>query len=289
MDYYRSVSEFTDPANYRELLRTCPNQIEEICTFTQNFLIHAYWLNNYHYSVSDSVKHQEMQLRSISAILDAAASKNKNILEQSRAPFERVISTCRDFSLMVCSILRAKDIPARLRCGFATYLSTDHFEDHWVCEYWNKETSMWIKVDAQLDNIHLENLEIDFDTCNVPDKKFIFAGEAWELCRKGKENPAYFGIQGLTGLSFIKANIVRDLFALRKIEMLPWDMGWGILNGPLVPITDTAEMSILDNLAIISKKSNENQAVEALKTKQLKLPNDWDWFQSPTIEQLMNT
>lgn len=288
MDYYRSSSEFTDLRNYKDLLLNCPNQLNEICAFAQDLLIHAYWLDKYQYSVSESVKHQEMQLRTIAEILDLGTSKNKNILEPSRTPPQKVISICRDFSLMVCSILRAKEIPARIRCGFATYLTPDQFEDHWVCEYWNKETANWAKVDAQLDEIHLKYLKIDFDVCNVPNDKFLFAGEAWELCRSGKENPARFGIQGLTGLSFIKANVIRDLFALRKIEMLPWDMGWGILNGSLVEIPDATEMLFIDEIAAISRASDEIQAMNAIQTKQLKLPNNWNWSQSPTIGQLIN-
>jgi hypothetical protein len=44
---------------------------------------------------------------------------------------------------MLRAILRSKAIAARLRCGFADYL-TDGWEDHWVCQYWDRGT----KADA---------------------------------------------------------------------------------------------------------------------------------------------
>lgn len=288
MKFYSDNSEFTGTSKYQEILRKVPNEIREICIFTQSLLIHAYWLDKYNFNTSDSNKFQEMQLRYLDDILDLASSRNENLSDLSRAPEERVISICRDFSLIVCAVLRTKGIPARLRCGFATYLNIGSFEDHWICEYWNVDKSKWIKVDAQLDNIHLENLNIDFDACDIPSGKFLYAGEAWELCRNLEENPSTFGIQGLSGLPFIKANIVRDIFSLRKIETLPWDSGWGIIKDPLVPITDDKELSAIDKLAEISKTSNQIKALDAINSISLSVPKNWDWSQSPTIEELIS-
>ncbi len=218
--FYSNCSDFTDPTGFDSLLKNLSDDIESICQFTQNLLIHAYWIERYDYSPSESIRFQEMQLRYISDILELSESKGKGNISAARAPSERVVSVCRDFSLMVCTILRVKGIPARLRCGFATYLTPNHFEDHWICEYWSDIKSQWIMVDAQLDLLQREVLKIDFDPCDVPSERFIVAGKAWKLCRAGKENPDNFGIHAFNGFEFTKGSIIRDLFSLAKIELL---------------------------------------------------------------------
>ena len=94
-----------------------------------------------------------MQTRNAKDLVSLAMLKSGEPSHVFKKPNHRVISICRDFSLLICAVLRAKGIPARLRSCFATYLAQNHFEDHWVCEYWNKEKG-WIAVDAQLDDIH---------------------------------------------------------------------------------------------------------------------------------------
>ena len=287
ISFFANKNEFTDSVRFHSILESLPNDIESICSFSQNLLIHAYWVEKYDCFIEESAKFEEMQLRYISDILEIADSKSKKHFYTNRSPKERVVSICRDFSLMVCTVLRAKGVPARLRCGFATYFAKDHFEDHWVCEYWNVEKSKWVMVDAQLDKLHIETLEINFDPCEVPSDKFIFAGKAWELCRAGIEEPENFGIKGLNGLPFIKGNLVRDLFALAKIELLAWDTGWGILREYITPITSKDETILLDKLASFSSLSDADRAERCINECQsIKLPSDWNWSKAPTIEEL---
>ncbi len=286
-DIYIKDSVFSNPLHYRNSLKKSCANAEQACTFTQNLLIHAYWLEHYQYDPDMSLRYEEMQARNLSEIFDISVSKNDSSFEKVRSANERVVSTCRDFSLMICGIFRVNGYPARLRCGFATYLTPDHFEDHWICEYWNKESSSWFRVDAQLDDVHKEQLDIDFDPYNVPSERFVSAGSAWELCRAGQEDPALFGIQGISGLPFIKANIVRDMCALGKIETLPWDSGWGILKDPVAPIETASELSLIDKYARISKSSDSELARIELESSNLRFPSNWSWSKSPTIGELI--
>ena len=64
-------------------------------------------------------------------------------LAAPRTPAERQLSNCRDFSTLTVALLRHFGIPARARCGFATYFATDQVVDHWVVEYWNAEEQRW--------------------------------------------------------------------------------------------------------------------------------------------------
>jgi hypothetical protein len=130
--------------------------------------------------------------------------------------------------LFLVSMLRAKGVPARARCGFGVYFNPPRFEDHWVCEYWNDNERRWVLADSQFNEVWLGRLNIRHDPMDVPRTQFVTAAEAWWRCRADEADPALFGISfaGLFGLWFIAGNLARDLAALNKVETLPWDL-WG--------------------------------------------------------------
>jgi len=285
--FYTEVSPFTDLGIHNSSIDELPDDIERICEFVHNVLIHAYWLDKYHFQIDDSAKFFEMQARSTKDILDIAVSKSEVPLNQARPAQHRVVSICRDFSLILCAILRTKGIPSRTRCGFATYLTPDHFEDHWICEYWGDKENRWVMVDAQLDEVHLQTLNIDFRPIDVPHSRFIYAGEAWQWCRSGKASPETFGILNITGFPFIKGNLIRDLFSLNKIELLGWDTGWGILQEYVGPIQNNDEMELLDQLAVVSKTSDSAKAKQLVESQpEIKFPTNWCLSKSPSITDL---
>ncbi len=88
----------------------------------------------------------------------------------------------------------------------------------------------------------------------MPRTQFLVAGDAWQRCRSGRADPQRFGILDLRGLWFVRGNLVRDLAALAKRELLPWD-GWGIMatreDG------DAAEMALLDRVAELTQAGDE--------------------------------
>src|SRR5207253_5946418 len=57
---------------------------------------------------------------------------------------------------------------------------------------------------------------------------FLTGGEAWQTIRAGEADPDTFGIFEFWGSWFVRHNVVRDLAALNKVEMLPWD-AWGVM------------------------------------------------------------
>lgn len=284
---YTKASVQTCLKQYQAEIKLLSDDISSLCAFVQNMLIHAYWLDKYQVSINETAKYAEMQLRGAAEIFDFAVGKSQKPIVHGREPKERVVSICRDFALLLCALLREKNIPARIRCGFASYLTADHYEDHWLCEYWSKQQSRWIMVDAQLDDIHHNNLNFTFNPIDVPQSEFLYAGQAWQFCRSGKIAPEKFGILGLNGLAFIKGNLIRDLYALAKVELLAWDSGWGLLTEYMQPIDEQDELTLLDELAIISQHSDYAKAKQMIESHQsIKLPDGWTNADFPRIEAL---
>jgi hypothetical protein len=125
----------------------------------------------------------------------------------------------------------------------------NHFEDHWVAEYWNENQSRWILVDAQLDKLQRDALKINFDVLDVPRDQFIVGGKVWQMCRAGAADPNQFGIFDMKGLGFVRGNLIRDVASLNKMELLPWDC-WGLILNE--QIDNPNDLVLLDKIAALT-------------------------------------
>ena len=126
----------------------------------------------------------------------------------------------------------------------------EHYEDHWVCEYWNADQQRWIMVDAQLDQFQRDELKITFDPLDVPPDQFVIAGRGWQMVRSGQVAPEMFGIFDWRGQWFVQDDLVRDFLSLNKIELLPWD-GWGLMVGPK-DVVSPDDLTLLDRMAALT-------------------------------------
>ena len=86
-----------------------------------------------------------------------------------------------------------------------------------------------------------------------PDR-FLVAGDAWLRYRAGEADPNRFGLSVVKefGAWWIAGNLMRDIAALRNIELLPWDV-WGDMPGPEAPVTD-AQHALFDDLAPLTQR-----------------------------------
>jgi transglutaminase-like putative cysteine protease len=64
--------------------------------------------------------------------------------DQPRPLERRLVSNCRDFSLTLVGVLRARGVPAIARPGFGTYFTPGKYEDHWIVQVWEGERWRWI-------------------------------------------------------------------------------------------------------------------------------------------------
>jgi hypothetical protein len=292
LKYYSQVAPVTDPGRYWRHLRDLPDDIPALCHVVQGLVIHDMWVPRYGIEL-DRDRLNELRLVYVEKIIARAFELDERPLDQQRPPGKRVIGCCRDFSVLLCSILRVKGIPARARCGFGVYLD---FCDHWVCEYWDDARSRWVSVDAQMDSLQQDDLKIDFSVTNMPDGKFLVGGRAWQMCREEGYDPRLFGIgDEYRGLWFARGNLLRDLAALNKEETVPYLVGrpwdsWAILAKDDAMVS-LEELSLLDDVAAVTQRGNEAfsdvQSVYEIHPE-LKPPQRWvhdlqaRWFSETT-------
>ena len=257
LTFYAKPGPMTEPGEHASLLDNLPDDLASLCRIVQNNMIHVFWAEQMGIKLTEA-QQSTLQIRPIKEKLAHIINTNNQPLSTPRSSSQRQVGNCRDFTLLLVSILRHKGIPTRARCGFATYFIPNHYEDHWVAEYWNSTNKRWTIVDSQLDNFQKEALKIKFDTLNVPPDMFLTAGKAWKICRTGKADPDTFGIMDMHGLLFIWGNVIRDFLALNKIEILPWDGGWGFLTQKLSDSPPDKETLLLyDKIATLTLEINE--------------------------------
>ncbi len=260
LDFYLASAPMTDAGAHAALLDSLPNEVGALAEAVQGLLLHRYWAGTYGVALPES-RGGESHLRALGPMLDCLLAQDTDPLTAARPAERRLVGVCRHFTLLFVALLRVKGIPARSRCGFANYFTSGMYEDHWVGEYWDSGTGRWILADAQLDALQRRALDIDFDPLDVPRDRFLVGGDAWAQCRAGVADPALFGIPPVTerGLWFIAGDLIRDVAALNKMELLPWDV-WGAMPDPGQPLGDDL-LAYLDHLAALTHEPDTAFAV----------------------------
>lgn len=251
LEFYATPGPMTNPGAMAALLNDLPAEVGDLVRVVQGLMIHIFWAGRYGVEL-DEARQSEVQIRPLAAKLERIVELDPRPLAAPRQSARRLVGNCRDFSLLLVGLLRHQGVPARARCGFGRYFLPDHYEDHWVGEYWNAAAGRWVLVDAQMDALQRGVLQLPFDPLDVPRDQFITGGHAWQLCRSGAADPETFGIHDMHGLWFVRGNVVRDVAALNKMELLPWD-SWGLVYVEGGDETLPAEtLAALDEMAALS-------------------------------------
>src|SRR5579875_245738 len=210
----------------------------------------------------------ENQLRPAAAMIEALLTLDPAALPISRRPDRRVIGTCRHFAVLSCALLRYRGIAARVRCGFATYFQPGQGLDHWITEYWHEQDKRWVRIDSEI--LGQSILAEPEDLC--PDQ-FLTGGEAWKAFRDGRIDAAQFGVYGTGnwGPGEIRGNTVKDLAALNKVEMLPWDE-WGRMDASYKGQTGADYDELLDTIADVCAADDPSAVAGLYACDELRVP-----------------
>jgi hypothetical protein len=226
LDIYRTHSRWSDPGRFAPLLSEIAPDPANVVRTVSGLLLHPFMAPMRGVEIPAAAA-DDRELRSVEAILDRVRSRDAQALDVERAPEDRCFCVCAGFARVATAVFRTHAVPARCRVGFAAYFNPGFLEDHWVCEYWDGAT--WRLLDAQLDEPTRQGCGIGFSPSDVPREQFLDASTAWRRLRAGELDPEKMGLSmlGLCGTWFAVGNLMLDVAALNKEEMLPWEK-WSI-------------------------------------------------------------
>lgn len=201
LDFYRQHSLYTDPGEYVYLYENLPDSLPELLKLLRSQFIHPYAeLPKYQDIIPKQRWNEMMNYSTVESILEGLVSYNPAGIADDRKPEHRLVLGCRDYAVLLASILRHRGIPARLRAGHATYIMPDFHISHIICEVWNKNDNRWMLVDPDMG-------WIDFSR-----DKFDFSNEAWVQLQNNEIDPDQYGIPGkYTGTISILGKVTGDL------------------------------------------------------------------------------
>lgn len=302
LSFYTVQSRFSNPRIFEHQYENLPSLVSELCEITQGLLIHE--LDGPLFGVFHSpARLYERNLRTIDKMLERIFELDNSPLQYVREPKKKLIATCRDFALILVSMLRNLEIPARLRVGFATYIyssNPDACGDHIIAEYWDGKKGRWVLVDPMISACHIEKkiFSVDFDIYDVPNTRFINAGKVWSDCRNGLRDQNHYGVFykdiEFKGMWYIRNRLMQDFAALNKWEMLIWD-AWGYMlcDGAYINPTDPEQLETLDRLAIVVTKNEISleDIIESWSNQNLSVPSvvmSYDRYNGATSVDVIN-
>jgi hypothetical protein len=247
LGYYARPGRMTSAGAQAGLLDGLPADLGGLVGTVQGLVIHEHLTGAYGVTLT-AEQRETAHIRPAADVLAAIRDADGQPLGVARPPERRIAGNCRMYTVLVVTMLRARGVPARARCGFGGYFGSGMFEDHWACEVWDAAADRWFLADAQLDVVQQDMFGIGFDILDVPRDQFLVAGQAWQQYRAGAD-PARYGLSvlGKGGAWWIAGNLIRDVAALRGREMLPWDVWGGMVRPGEEPDADAA--ALLDRLA----------------------------------------
>jgi hypothetical protein len=176
----------------------------------------------------------EINLRYAEDMLARVRDLNAAPATERRAPTERMLGCCRDFSLLFVSMARHKGIPARSRVGFASYFVPGWYLDHVVPEVWIGDR--WVLMEPEIDPGYRDSNDgAGLDPHDLPRDRFLVGPQAWNDARTGRRDPARFvvapglEVPELRGWPYLLHNLVLDVVALHKQDAVLWDV-WGLAD-----------------------------------------------------------
>ena len=208
LDFYRKYSEFTDPVEYAYLYKNLPDSLPELCNLIKSQFIHPYAeLPQYRDQIPKERWDESINYPTVKSVLEGLIKYDSRGLVSDRKPEDRLVLGCRDYAILLASILKHRGIPARARYGHATYIAPGLHISHVICEVWNENDKRWMLVDPGLDMI-------DFSR-----DKFDFSNEAWLKLQKKEIDPNLFGIPGkYSGMVSIVSKVCADLASILGTE-----------------------------------------------------------------------
>jgi transglutaminase superfamily protein len=259
---YASQSPISDPGEMADWLSGLPQEFTALRAVARPLVAH-YRADDLAAFGIPQERVAEIDTRFAERMLARLHEMEGGALTPERTPANRLVGCCRDFTLLYLTMLRHAGIPARSRVGFAGYFAPGWFVDHVVAEVWDEANGRWRLIDPQVADVRTDpNDGFPIDTLDIPRDRFLNGGAAWQACRSGELSPERFvvdpdlDIPVTRGWLQLRHNLVQDLAALTKREMILWDT-WGILGDD--PVTEDS-LPLLDGIAAVTANADVTYA-----------------------------
>lgn len=235
LEFYLKTSIYTNYIPFKDYYKSLPDDIKQLSTLLCHQVIHRQELIR-SYKNKFKKYENEIELKKIKEeypwyrnrcdddILLTSPAITAELFRQDPRGFvlgreikNKVVITCRYVSVLLASILKAKNIPARVRSGYANYFLDERkniYYDHWIVQYYNKDLKRWVNVDA--DNIY----QVDFNQWDLPDSEFKWIANIWLDVRHEKDScENYIHGSCLNGLNNLAYALIFDFHAIMNDEI----------------------------------------------------------------------
>lgn len=208
LEFYKQYSSFTDPGEYAYLYENLPDSLPELCSLIKSQFIHPYAeLPKYKEQIPKERWNESTKYPTVKSILEGLLSHDCRGFVKDRKPQDRLVLGCREYAIILASVVKYHNIPARVRTGHASYLIPDFHASHTICEVWNKNDKRWMLVDPSTGMI-------DFSR-----EKFDFSNDLWLKMQNGEIDPSLYGFPGkYSGLISIVGKVCPDLASVLGTE-----------------------------------------------------------------------
>lgn len=270
-EHYLEYSTYTYPGFYGDVLKTMPDDIQEIGLLVRKSFIHRTTLeagntyNNTDLRFGDMTKvpwwrqPEDDVLQTAPAMLAELYRRDSKGLSLNREPQDKLVLTCRYVSILMASILKTKGIPCRVRAGHVPYFDMgklgDVSTDHWFNQYWSDEEGRWVTIDVD-GSLSLEK-DI-FDPYDVPEGKIDYAADAWLNVRSSKVDAKHFyNAGGFRGLRVILWSLAYDFHSIMNDEII-YNHGFTFSELKGFKALTEKDLKEIDNLAGLMQDIDRN-------------------------------
>ncbi|MEW2738378.1 transglutaminase domain-containing protein [Providencia sp. PROV130] len=251
VSHYRQHTTITLPGRFVAALEPLPDDVDGLIGAVQNLLVH-YQTDKAKLSPDIiAARGAEVDLRWAEAMLNRLMQLQDGNLLLPREPAKRLLCTCRDFAVLLCTFMRYKQIPSRVRYGFAhdQYKPERPIHDHVLVEYWDGQH--WRYAESRL--YALPEPIQDIDQKDFPRDLFFSGGETWRLIRAGNLSERAFSgyhFDDDYGQWIVRNLFLFDMASLCGYEPLMWD-AWGVLleEKPGTRVMNVDQLALLDRQA----------------------------------------
>jgi len=249
---YVSQSPVTDPGMLAGRLDVVPGDLEALQRAACRLVFHYRAGGDFAENGIAADRLGEVDTRYAAPMFERLFELHDTSLDEERAAHQRLVGCCRDFTVLFLALARQKGVPARARVGFATYFAPGWYIDHEIAEVWDAAEQRWRLVDPELRDGHIDPTDgATVNPLDVDPNRFLVGPHAWLACRAGHADPERFvvlpelDIPVLRSWPYLVHNLVHDLAALNKREMVLWDV-WGIAESESL---SDEQRALLDRVA----------------------------------------